>query len=146
MPIEELWSVAASEVVEARQLLDEWATRLGLDQRDLTKSRRYAWPGASRSLLLLYPDDQYKSVYFGFASIEDPAERAALHQVLCDVVGRRLSEKEPGLACSWVVGNWPSLETFLTPFAAAARANRPRPFEQSVRDTKDADAHSLDEG
>lgn len=122
MPIEELWSVAAPEVVEARRLLDDWAVRVGLDQRDLSKSRRYAWPGAPRSLLLLYPADQYRSLYFTFASIQEPAERAALHQSLCDVVGRQLSEKEPGLSCSWVVNNWPGLETFLTPFAAAARA------------------------
>ena len=119
VPIEDLWPVAAPEVVETRRLMDEWATRGGLDQRDLSKSRRYAWTGAPRSLVLLYPADQYRSLYFTFASIEDPTERAALHQALCDLVGRRLSEKEPGLSCSWAVANWPALEAFLTRFAAA---------------------------
>lgn len=122
MPIEELWSAAAPEVLEARRLLDEFAARVGLDQRDLSKSRRYAWPGAPRSLLLLYPADQYRSLYFTFASVEDLAARAALHQLLCGIAARQLSEKEPGLSCSWVAGNWPALETFLTQFAAAARA------------------------
>ncbi len=117
--IEELWELASDEVTECRRLLDGWATNLGLEQQDLNKSRRYAWPGATKALVLLYPGE-YRAAYFAISAITDLQIADQLHGVLCRVAGKQLSRKEPGLACGFVTSHWDELrEQFLTPLAEA---------------------------
>ncbi|HVM07926.1 MAG TPA: hypothetical protein VM345_05670 [Acidimicrobiales bacterium] len=118
--IEELWRIAATPVVQARELLDQWAGAEGLEQWDKGKSRRYAWAGARRALVLLYP--LYEEVYFVVDCAKPPDKAEELRATLGEILGRQMSMQEPGIKCSTMVAKWQDVSSrFLTPLAAAAK-------------------------
>jgi hypothetical protein len=119
-PIEELWKVASTQVLKARELLDEWAQGEGLEQWDKGKSRRYAWEGARRALILLYP--LYEEVYFVVDCAKSPDKAEELRSTLGEILGRQMSMQEPGIKCSTLISNWQDIRSrFLTPLAEAAK-------------------------
>lgn len=119
-PIEELWKIASEPVLKARQRLDEWATSTGLEQWDKGKSRRYAWLGARRVLILLYP--LYEEVYFVLDCAKSAEEAGELRSALGEILGRELSMQEPGIKCSTLNAHWDAIHLrFLTPLANAAK-------------------------
>lgn len=119
--IDELWAQASPAVLQLRSLLDALAGELGLEARDLKKSRRYAWPSATRAAFYLYPDP-YNGLYVSLSEVADETQRELLRQTLSGFAGRDLSRSEPGVAASLVVSRYADLrEQFLVPFIEAVR-------------------------
>jgi len=121
-PLAEIWASAPAEVTEARRLVDEWAQRHGVDAVDLTKSRRYAWPGGG-TIAYLYPGDEYRSLYLRLGALTDQAAAAGFQQTLSELRGgAKVAPKDPGVTCTFVVQRWKDLEDrVLTPLAEGLR-------------------------
>jgi hypothetical protein len=117
--MEEVWAASPASTHTARDLLDRWATELGIRQWDAGKSRRYGPQSAKRAPIFLYPT--YDQVFFVLDTVPQ-AQAAQLRAALSQLLGKPVASREPGVSCSDLVNHWTELEpTVLRPLVDAAR-------------------------
>jgi hypothetical protein len=120
VPFAERMEQAAPEVHEASQLLDQWATTVNVEAKDVRGVRTYF--AGKVNLLTLNPT--WGHLQFNLVALRQtgrPADADALQSLLSRVAGKPMTPLYPNLSCGALVGNWEQVNSEILPAYLDAR-------------------------